>query len=73
MREERGLRQEDIAGLSARQVRRIEKGVSRLTLGAAHALAAAFGTSLAEWLDEVARAAGRLRAERSGGRGRASG
>lgn len=72
MREERGLRQEDVAGLSARQVRRIEKGVSRLTLGATHALAAAFGMSLDEWLDEVARAAGRLRAERSGGRGRAS-
>ncbi len=60
IREHRGLRQEDIAGLSERQVRRIEKGVSRLTLDAAKKLAAAFDTSLEAFLGEIARRAGRL-------------
>lgn len=61
IRERQGLRQEDIPGLSERQVRRIEKGVSRLTVDAAEKLAAAFGTSLETLLDEIARDAGRLK------------
>ena len=57
MREERGLRQSDVAGLSERQVRRIEKAISRLGGDAAKRFAAAFEMSLANFLDQVARAA----------------
>lgn len=64
MRKDRKLRQRDIAGLSARQVRRLEKGTSRLTAEAAKAFARAFdlsldrflellGTRIREWSDEV--------------------
>lgn len=57
MRDERGLRQSDIPGLSERQVRRIEKGISRLSGDAANHFAAAFGIDVAYFLDQVARAA----------------
>lgn len=51
MREERGLRQRDVAGLSERQVRRLEKGTSRLTADAARDFAEAFGLSLDRFLE----------------------
>lgn len=58
IREECGLRQADIEGLSERQVRRIEKSVSRLTVDAAEKLSHALGTTLGDFLAEVARRAG---------------
>lgn len=57
LREERGLRQSDIANFSERQVRRVEQGISRLTGDAARKLASAFQMGLAEFLEYVARAA----------------
>lgn len=54
LREERGLRQRDVPGLSERQVRRLEKGTSRLTAEAAGDLAEAFGLSLSRFLDLLA-------------------
>lgn len=64
MRKERELRQRDIDGLSERQVRRLEKGTSRLTAEAAKAFARAFdlsldrflevlGATMRKWSDEV--------------------
>jgi hypothetical protein len=58
LREERGLRQVDIPGLSERQVRRIEDGISRLRMATTETFAAAFGMSVRELLDAVARYAG---------------
>jgi hypothetical protein len=52
MRESYGLRQSDIPGLSDRHVRRLEKGVSRLTVDAAERLSAAFKLRLEEFLKE---------------------
>ncbi|MDQ3604863.1 MAG: DUF2442 domain-containing protein [Gemmatimonadota bacterium] len=63
MRESCSLRQSDIPGLSERQVRRIERGISRLTSDAAAKFATVFGKSLREFLDEMARRVARLRAE----------
>jgi hypothetical protein len=60
MRQERGLRQVDIPGLSERHVRRLEKEGARLTVEAAERYAAAFGQSLTELLDEVSQRVGRL-------------
>jgi histone H3/H4 len=57
MREERGLRQGDIPGLSERQVRRIEKAISRLSGDAANRFAAAFQMEVVHFLEQVARAA----------------
>lgn len=54
MREERELRQRDVPGLSERQVRRLEKGTSRLTAEAAGDLADAFGLSLDRFLELLA-------------------
>ncbi len=62
MREARSLRQADISGLSERQVRRIEQGVSRLTAGAATRFATAFDQSLRDFLDDLATRIARLRA-----------
>lgn len=62
MRGAHSLRQSDIPGLSERQVRRIEQGISRLTADAATKLAAAFDQSLREFLDELATRVSRLRA-----------
>ncbi|MFW6198207.1 MAG: helix-turn-helix domain-containing protein, partial [Acidobacteriota bacterium] len=58
LREQRGLRQADIPGLSERHVRRIETGESRLTLEAASALARAMRLDVSDFLDELARRAG---------------
>lgn len=55
MRRERELRQSDIAGLSERHVRRLEKEDFRLTVDAAQEYADAFGQSLLEFLDELSR------------------
>ena len=52
-RTERGLRQTDIAGLSERQVRRIEKG-ERPTVSALRSLARAHKLDLSKYLAEVA-------------------
>lgn len=53
MRQSRSLNQGDIPGLSERQVRRLEREESRLTVDAAEKLAAAFGLSLGEFLSEL--------------------
>lgn len=53
-RRELGLNQADIEGLSERQVRRIEQGVSRLTAPAAGQFARAFGMTTRAFLDELA-------------------
>lgn len=52
-RKERGLRQSDVAGLSERQVRRIEQGAT-VTAGAVDALAEAHGMDADTYLNEVA-------------------
>lgn len=57
MREERGLRQNDIPGLSERQVRRIEKAISRLSSDAASRFALAFQMGFEHFLNQLARAA----------------
>jgi transcriptional regulator with XRE-family HTH domain len=54
LRENRGLRQRDIEGLSERHVRRIEQGIARLTGDSAGKLAGAFGLGLDEFLFHVA-------------------
>lgn len=54
-RREAGLRQVDIEGMSERHVRRIEQGVSRLTVSAAEHFANAFGITTREFLDELGR------------------
>lgn len=51
MREERGLRQKDISGLGERQVRRLEKGTSRLTLQAAREFASSFDLPVDRFLE----------------------
>lgn len=61
MREERQLRQIDIPGLSERQVRRIEEGISRLRVASAECFARAFGIPLNDLLEEAARRAPLLR------------
>lgn len=53
MREERGLRQRDVPGLSERQVRRLEKGTSRLTADAARSFAEALDVGLDRFLEEL--------------------
>ena len=65
IRESRGLRQVDVRDLSERQVRRLEKGVSRLTLEAAQNLADSLEMSLDEFLTELAKWAQRLGDSRS--------
>lgn len=61
VREARNLRQVDIPGLSERQVRRIEQGISRLTAESASKFAAAFDLTLRDFLDDVARRVAQLR------------
>ena len=53
MRNDRGLKQTEIQGLSERHVRRLEKEKVRLTVDAAKKLASAFGLSLSGFLDEL--------------------
>lgn len=65
MRERARLRQTDIPGLSSRHVRRIEKGISRLTLDAARNFAVAFGLDLASFLDRLAKHVGELRGRKA--------
>lgn len=60
LREEHGLRQADITGLSERQVRRIEDGISRLLVETAEKFATAFGMDLSVLLDQVGRYAGEI-------------
>jgi len=62
IREERGVRQVDVPGLSERQVRRIEDGLSRLRPASAASFAAALGMTVSELLAEVGRRAGHWRA-----------
>ena len=54
VRQRHELRQTDVEGLSARQVRRIEKGESYASTGALEKLSAAHGLETDEYLDEVA-------------------
>lgn len=61
IREERGLRQSDIPGLSERQVRRIEDGVSRLRPASARSFADALELTVAELLAQIGRRATELR------------
>jgi hypothetical protein len=63
LREERGLRQSDVAGLSERQVRRIEDGISRLRSSSAESFAEAFGTSVSDLLGEIGRRAAAIRTD----------
>lgn len=53
LRREKGLRQSDVPGLTARQVGRIESG-HRATRSALQKLAAAHGLSVNEYLDDLA-------------------
>lgn len=53
MREEQGVRQRDIPGLSERHVRRLEKSTSRLTAETARCFARAFDLSLEELLERL--------------------
>lgn len=53
MRESRSLNQRDIPGLSERQVRRLEREESRLTVEAAEKFADAFELSLSDFLSEL--------------------
>lgn len=64
IREEKRIRQSDIPGLSERQVRRIEDGISRLRAEAARKFSEAFAMPLGDLLDEIARRAGQLRIAR---------
>jgi len=61
IREEEGLRQRDIEGLSERHVRRLEREEARLTPEAAGCYAATFGCSLPEFLTRLARKISELR------------
>lgn len=61
IREERGLRQIDVPGLSERQVRRIEDGLSRLRPPSARHFADALGMSVSDLLAEIGRRAVQLR------------
>lgn len=61
MREELGLRQSDICGISERQVSRVESGFSRLRYNAAQKFAEAFGMDTGALLDELGRRAAALR------------
>jgi hypothetical protein len=54
-REERGLKQTDIEGLTERQVRRVEQGESTPRSGTLEKLAAAHGLSMDEYLRELAK------------------
>jgi len=54
LRREKGLRQSDVPGLTARQVGRIESGQRATTLSALQKLAAAHGMSVNEYMDELA-------------------
>jgi transcriptional regulator with XRE-family HTH domain len=53
LRREKGLRQSDIEGLTARQVGRIEAG-QRATLSALRKLAQAHGMGVDEYMDRLA-------------------
>ena len=61
IREEDGLRQSDIDGLSERQVRRLEKEESRFTTEAAMSYASALGCSLDDFLSRLSRRIAELR------------
>jgi hypothetical protein len=61
LREERRLRQADIPGLSERQVRRLEEGISRLRVGTAEKFALVFGMQLDSLLEEIGRYGGEIR------------
>jgi len=54
-REERGLKQADIEGLTERQVRRVEQGESIPRSGTLEKLAAAHGLTLDPYLKELAK------------------
>lgn len=60
LREEKGLTQSDIAGLSDRHVRRLENEEVRLTSVTAKKYSEAFGTSISEFLDQLGRCLSRL-------------
>ena len=55
MRAERQIRQSDFAGLSARQVRRLEKGDSQLTADSAQKLASSLGLQIEDFLAELSK------------------
>lgn len=68
MREERGLRQTDIEGLSERQVSRLENAESRLTAEAAEKWASSFSLSRADFLEELGGLLTYWRTRSTGGR-----
>lgn len=55
LREQAGLSQSEVAGLTDRQLRRIETGECRATSNALHALAKAHGVSVNAYMESVAR------------------
>lgn len=61
MRERRQLKQSGISGLSERQVRRLEKEESRLTMDACMKYATAFDQGLDEFVKELSKTVGELR------------
>lgn len=68
LREEHGLTQAEIDGLSERQVRRLEKEESRLTVDASRKYANALNLPLSEFLRVLASRISELR-DPTGGRG----
>jgi hypothetical protein len=55
LREERGLKQSDIGGLTARQVRRLEEGDTTPHIDTLKKLAAAHGVTINDYLNELAK------------------
>jgi len=55
LRKEKGLRQSDIEGLTARQIGRIENGQCRATLSALQKLAKAHNMSVNEYMEKLSK------------------
>ena len=65
VREAAGIHQTQIAGLTSRQLRRIEHGICRATVSALNALAKAHGLDVNVYMDKVAAAMGEATSRRS--------
>jgi hypothetical protein len=69
-REERGLKQSDVKGLTDRQVRRLEEGETVPQIGTLRTLASAHGMTIDEYLGELAKRS--RRSSRKGPKGRST-
>jgi len=67
-REERGLKQSDITGLTDRQVRRLEEGETVPRIGTLRTLASAHGMSVDDYLGELAKRSRRASRKTPAGR-----